>query len=156
MAFPLFRLRTLQICAIQKFILAMIFSLAIFIIAIDIARVVPDFNGVAANDSAIAFGIVEPTVAVIVSCLPHYGSLLRSTKAKPTHHETWPGRRRLGAPATSVELGHSMKESQDSVEGTAWHDEAGEGASRSQSGNGSTYLADRSNPQPLGSTIAKE
>lgn len=155
MVFPLFRLRILRIRAFQKFILAIIFTLVLLIIAVDIARTVIIVKGGSVNAVSHAFGVIEPTVAVIVSSLPVYRSLW-PTEAQSTHEETDPGQRRLVEPAASIELGQSGKASQSSVEGISGYDEAEQCASRPQLRNGSNIIADRSNSQSLTITVAKE
>ena len=134
MAFPLFRLRSLQIRAFQKFILAMIFSLALLIIAVDIARTAVDVIDSADSSLFSGFGVIEPAVAVIVSCLPVYRSLWPAKK-QSTPDGAYSGRRRVVEPVTSIELRQSVKASESSVKGDAGYDEAEGCASRSQSRN---------------------
>ena len=71
MALPLWMLKNLKIRARQKFGLAFIFSLAIFIVALDILRTVQ-----AAADNQALYTVLEVNFAVIVSCLPTYRALL--------------------------------------------------------------------------------
>ena len=63
MAFPLHKLRSLQVRAAQKTILALIFSLVLFVIAVDVARTVISIKGGAVGAQSAAWGVVEATVS---------------------------------------------------------------------------------------------
>lgn len=84
MAFPLLKLRTLQIRRSQKFILATIFCLALLVIAIDLTRTVVSIHGGAIGAQSALWGVLEPTIAVIVGCLPAYRTLFRRRKTSRT------------------------------------------------------------------------
>ena len=71
MALPLWMLKDLKIKPRQKVALAFVFSLATFIVALDILRTVE-----AASDNQALFTVLEVNFAVIVSCLPTYRALL--------------------------------------------------------------------------------
>lgn len=71
MALPLWMLKDLKIRSRQKIGLAFIFSLATFIVALDILRTVQ-----AAAGKQALYTILEINFAVIVSCLPTYRALL--------------------------------------------------------------------------------
>lgn len=97
----------------RKIGLAALFSIAITDVIFDITRTVYTVNGGASNLDTI-WDILEPTIAVIVSCLPTYKALLRSTKErKNTSYQnlahsgvvTWNSTRRHNAEASNdIEL----------------------------------------------------
>ena len=74
MALPLWMLRGLKIRLSQKLGLIAIFSIAIVIVAFDILRTVKSIDGGAFSESAL-YGILEMTIAVMISCLPTYRTL---------------------------------------------------------------------------------
>ena len=80
MALPLWMLKDLKIKARQKIGLAFIFSLATFIVALDILRTVE-----AASDNQALFTVLEINFAVIVSCLPTYRALLAIGQKRSTN-----------------------------------------------------------------------
>ena len=93
MALPLWMLKDLKIRARQKLGLAFIFSLATFIVALDILRTVQ----AAANNQAL-YTVLEINFAVIVSCLPTYRALLaigQKRTSKPSKASSY-GRKSLG------------------------------------------------------------
>ncbi len=80
MALPLWMLKDLKIRTRQKVGLAFIFSLAIFIVALDILRTVE-----AASENQALFTVLEVNFAVIVSCLPTYRALLAIGQKRTTN-----------------------------------------------------------------------
>ena len=81
MALPISMLRRLQIRRSQKVGLVAIFSIAFVIIAFDLLRTVKSINGGGFSESTL-YGILEMTVAVMISCLPTYRALLRADRKK--------------------------------------------------------------------------
>ena len=93
MALPFWMLKDLKIKARQKMGLAFIFSLATFIVALDILRTVQ-----AAADNQALYTVLEINFAVIVSCLPTYRALLaigQKRTNKPSKVSSY-GRKSLG------------------------------------------------------------
>jgi len=80
MALPLWMLKDLKIRPRQKIGLAFIFSLATFIVALDILRTVE-----AAAEHQALFTVLEVNFAVIVSCLPTYRALLAIGQKRTTN-----------------------------------------------------------------------
>lgn len=91
MAFPLYVLNGLQMQINQKLGLASVFCLAILIVIFDILRTIfsaKSARGGAVGASTALWDILEITIAVIVSCLPTYRTLLtqrKSTKQRKTN-----------------------------------------------------------------------
>lgn len=71
MVLPIWMLQKLQMRVPQKLGLAIIFLLALVDITFDIVRIIYTVKG-----QSIVWDILEPTIAVIISCLPTYRSLL--------------------------------------------------------------------------------
>lgn len=85
MAFPLKVLKGLQIRTSQKIGLSSVFCLAILVVIFDITRTVFSVisaRGGAAGAGTVLWDILEATVAVIVSCLPTYGTIFTQKKQK--------------------------------------------------------------------------
>lgn len=80
MALPLWMLKNLKIRPRQKVGLALIFSLAIFIVALDILR-----TAQAAAGNQALYTVLEINFAVIVSCLPTYRALLTIGQKRTTN-----------------------------------------------------------------------
>ena len=79
MAFPLYVLKGLQMQTRQKLGLASVFCLAILVVIFDILRTVfsaRSARGGAVGASTALWDILEITVAVIVSCLPTYRTII--------------------------------------------------------------------------------
>lgn len=76
MALPLYFLKGLRMRTTQKIGLAGVFSLAVFVVVFDILRTV--FSTVGAQSAL--WCVLEASVAVIVSCLPVYRSILSHRK----------------------------------------------------------------------------
>lgn len=80
MALPLWMLKGLKIKPRQKVALAFVFSLATFVVALDILRTIQ----AAARKQAL-FTVLEINFAVIVSCLPTYRALLAIGQKRTTN-----------------------------------------------------------------------
>ncbi|TVY22952.1 hypothetical protein LHYA1_G008173 [Lachnellula hyalina] len=76
MALPLGMLSRLQIRAVQKLGIAVIFCLTFVIIALEIVRLVQSLKGTGQSWNVV-WTNTETSVAVIVSCLPTYNTLFR-------------------------------------------------------------------------------
>lgn len=85
MAFPLYVLKGLQMQTRQKLGLASVFCLAILVVIFDILRTVfsaKSARGGAVGASTALWDILEITIAVIVSCLPTYRTILAQKKKR--------------------------------------------------------------------------
>ena len=85
MAFPLYVLKGLQMQTGQKLGLASVFCLAILVVIFDILRTVfsaKSARGGAVRASTALSDILEITIAVIVSCLPTYRTILTQKQKK--------------------------------------------------------------------------
>ena len=85
MAFPLYVLKGLQMQTRQKWGLASVFCLAILVVIFDILRTVfsaKSARGGAVGASTALWDILEITIAVIVSCLPAYRTILTQRKQR--------------------------------------------------------------------------
>ena len=81
MILPLWMLHTLQMRAGQKVALAALFTLGMIDIIFDVLRTIYTVNGGAFALNTL-WDILEPTIAVIISCLPTYASLFKPTQSK--------------------------------------------------------------------------
>jgi len=79
MALPLWMIYQLKLRTAHKIGLAFVFALAFVDIVFDILRTIYTVNGGALALDTL-WDILEPTIAVIISCLPTYCVLLKSTK----------------------------------------------------------------------------
>lgn len=85
MAFPLYVLKGLQMQISQKLGLASVFCLAILVVIFDILRTVfsaKSARGGAVGASTALWDILEITIAVIISCLPTYRTILTQKKQR--------------------------------------------------------------------------
>ena len=91
MAFPLYVLKGLQMRISQKLGLASVFCLAILIVVFDILRTISSAEsarGGAVGASTALWDILEITIAVMVSCLPTYRTILVLRKQKKQRKAT--------------------------------------------------------------------
>jgi len=87
MALPLWMIYQLKLRTSHKIGLAFVFTLAFVDIVFDILRTIYTVNGGALALDTL-WDILEPTIAVIISCLPTYTVLLKSSK-KPQPARTY-------------------------------------------------------------------
>ena len=83
MLLPLWMLHNLQIQTIQKLGLACLFLLAMIDILFDILRTTHRISGIYGQAVAATWDILEPTIAVIISCLPSYRALFKLSRSEP-------------------------------------------------------------------------
>jgi hypothetical protein len=85
MVLPIWVLRTIQIPRKQKFGLGILFSLGIIIIAFELFRFfefLPLTDGGGSLTMPIIWSVLETNIAIVVSCLPIYRTLLDNEKKR--------------------------------------------------------------------------
>lgn len=99
MLLPLWMLHALQMQMIQKIGLACIFLLATIDILFDILRTVHTVNRDSLTTHAIIWDVLEPTIAVIISCLPSYRALFKHSRSRSAvWYKTLGSEARVGTP----------------------------------------------------------
>lgn len=124
MALPLYMLKDLKMNIKQKVSLALMFSLAIFCVALDILRVV---EAVASNQAL--YTVLEINMVVIISCLPTYRSLLliriKQRERKASRYGLSSGRSRRSGSKALFEAPFSRIESESHLDTGSLRDEEG-------------------------------
>lgn len=112
MGLPLFMLKGLQMRPGIKLAFSGVFSLAIITIIFDIVRVIESFVEEGVAGTVPLFTNLESAVAVVVSCLPSYVSLMRArTRSSADKHGGAPYQERPLAVTGSARQLMNTKES---------------------------------------------
>jgi hypothetical protein len=91
MVLPIAMLRSLHMGKTQKFGLVLVFALVLAIVTMDILRTVYtlEMDLSEGQDTNALWGILEPTIAVMICALPCYRGLLRFNKCTTQNESFW-------------------------------------------------------------------
>lgn len=91
MVLPIAMIQTLRMAAVQKIGLAITFALVLVIVSMDILRTIYTLSMDLSKgqDSNALWGILEPTIAVIVCALPCYRGLLKFNTTTTQNETFW-------------------------------------------------------------------
>ena len=134
MILPIAMIKSLHMGFTQKIGLAVVFALVLVIVAMDILRTVYTLamDLTEGQDANALWGILEPTIAVIVCALPCYRGLLRLNTGNTQNESFWSSSHKSAWSRLFRSSG-----SNSSVSGSQRSDEKGQSEDRGSSKEGS-------------------